>query len=91
MTPVLRELELEQLRDELERHRIAVIEAYKIRKWLDCKNITEERLSELLWVLAENEKTWPWKTARAEYRADGNGFGRIVIMLPSETMTSAKM
>lgn len=32
---LLREIELEQLRDELERHRIAIIEAYKLRKWLD--------------------------------------------------------
>jgi hypothetical protein len=91
MTPDLRELELEQLRDEIERHRIVLVEAYKIRKWLDCENIREERLLEFLKILSNGDSGYPWNSAQAEYRSDSNGFGRIAVMLPSKVTSKAKL
>ncbi len=90
MTPEVKKMELEQLRDEILQHRLVVVEAYKIRKWLDCKKISEDRLKEFLNLLRNNQD-FPWNTLEAVYRAEASGYGRIAVLLYSETRINASI
>lgn len=91
MTPELKKLELEQLRDELERHRIVLVEAYKIRKWLDCTNINDNNLLSFLRLISIEKMGYPWNSIKARYEADGSGFGRVAVILPSKVSAHVEL
>jgi len=89
MTPELRKIQIEEIRDEIEQFRTALIEPYKVRKWLDCERITENRLNDLVDLI---EGEFPKKfrgQLKAHYRAKPN-FGVVIVQAPCETVISGK-
>jgi hypothetical protein len=85
MTPELKEIEIETLRDELEQYRTAIVSAYKVRKWLECEKIGQSHQERLIDLLEEGEKRRFDGQLTTEYRANQNSFGRIVLKVRAET------
>jgi len=79
MTPELRNLQLEELRDEIERVRTVLVDGYRVRKWLKCKKITEKRLEELIDLIElKDEKRQFYGNLSVEYRADVGRFDMVI-------------
>ena len=86
------ELQMEECCTNLTRHRTILVEAHTVRTWMDCDKISEVVLEKLVDRLDINRKSRSdfWGQLKAEYRADKNGFGYVILKAYVKTPIEGK-
>lgn len=87
MNNELKEMQVEGLRDELERRRVIVVDAYLVRKWLGCKNITKNRVNDLIDLFEGGQANRFDGDLRASYISEPNGLGHVILIASADVQT----
>ncbi len=91
---LLTELQIEELRCQLEHERVVLIEAFKVKRWLskdtEVKRISKRTLINLNNLIEGDERKYFYGDVTAEYIANGDKHGWVIVRIHAETGINGK-